>query len=207
MNQGLYAYSTNPKIFAISGYSYPLKYLSDYEFDVAFGYRSYSWGWATWRDRWENVDWEVSDYKRFKHSWKSRLEFNRGGSDLSGMLDNQMNGRINSWMIRWVYHQYKHGLYDVFPLISKVNNIGFTAAATHTSCSQLRYLTPIDKSENREFRFPLTVEINKVIQKQVKNKFSLFRRIKYRILDKLGLSNYLLSRKIDNNVIKSHSDD
>ena len=198
MNQGLEAYEANAKVFAVSGYSYPLKYASDYGYDASFGYRSYSWGWATWKDRWEMVDWEVSDYKHFSRSWNAKLKFNRGGSDLSRMLRHQMEGKLNSWMIRWVYHQHKHDLYDVFPTTSKVVNIGFTRAATHTVCSPLRYLTPLDKSDNRVFRFPTEAKVDVAINKQVRMKISIVRRLKYRIYDELGISPYILAKRMDN---------
>jgi GT2 family glycosyltransferase len=195
MNQCLEAYEANGKVFSVSGYSYPLKLATDYSYDATFGYRSYSWGWATWQDRWEKVDWEVSDYKDFSRSWKAKLKFNKGGSDLSRMLRHQMEGKLDSWYIRWVYHQYKLNLYDVFPRISKVNNIGFTRTATHTVCSPLRYLTPLDNFGNRIFKLPEQIEINKDISTQLKNKFSIYRRIKYRLLDSFGISNFLIRKR------------
>ena len=197
MNQCLDQYNHNPKVFAISGYSYPLKYSKDYIYDVAFGYRSYSWGWASWKDRWDKVDWEVSDYTNFLKSKSLQKSFNRGGSDLSAMLKKQMSGKLDSWMIRWVYHQFRNDMYDVFPTISKVLNNGFTKTATHTSsCSPLRYLTPLDKSQSRFFSFPMHVSINEVIIKQVQSKISLTRRIKFRLFDILKISKFLIENKL-----------
>lgn len=197
MNQGLEFYESNAKVFAVSSYTYPLKYAKDFNYDASFGYRSYSWGWATWQDHWDKVDWEVSDYKHFKYSLKEKFKFNRGGSDLSRMLRHQMEGELNSWMIRWVYHQYKQELYDVFPTTSKVINIGFTQLATHTVGSPLRYLTPLDKSENRIFRFPTEAKVDPKIYKQVQVKISLLRRLKYRIYDDLGISSYILAKQLE----------
>jgi hypothetical protein len=194
MNQALDFYENKPKIYAISGYSYPIKYNKTDNYDASFGLRSYSWGWATWHSRWKDVDWEVKDYSTFKKSFTQKLNFNRGGSDLSKMLRDQMEGKINSWMIRWVFHQYKHGLYDVFPRISKVNNNGFTKTATHTTCSPLRYVTPLDVSDKRNFEFDENIEINLQILHQVQHKTSVFRRIKYRLLDELFISNLILSK-------------
>lgn len=194
MNQALDFYEQQPKIHAISGYSYPIKYNKSDNYDASFGLRSYSWGWATWYDRWKNVDWEVKDYPKFKNSVSEKLKFNRGGSDLSKMLREQMEGKLNSWMIRWVYHQYKNQLYDVFPRISKVNNNGFTNAATHTNCSPLRYITPLDTTDKRTFEFDNKIEINPKTLKQVQRKISFSRRIKYRLFDLLGISEILLRR-------------
>lgn len=193
MNQCLDMYENNSKIFAVSGYSYPLRYRVDHIYDVSFGYRSYPWGWATWKSRWKEVDWDVSDYSIFKKSRMQQRSFNRGGSDLSSMLHKQMAGQLDSWMIRWVYHQYKHDMYDVFPKVSKIINNGFTKEATHTSsCSPLRYVTPLDQSNNRVFELPECVTLDNEIVKQFQSKLSLTRRIKYRLFDILGISNLLI---------------
>jgi len=194
MNQALDFYEQQPKIHAISGYSYPIKYNKSDNYDASFGLRSYSWGWATWYDRWKNVDWEVKDYLTFKNSVAEKINFNRGGSDLSKMLRDQMEGKLDSWMIRWVYHQYKNQLYDVFPRISKVNNNGFTNAATHTNCSPLRYITPLDISNKRTFEFDNQIEINKKTLKQIQKKISVLRRIKYKLFDLLRISALIINK-------------
>ncbi len=198
MNQALDFYEHQPKIQAISGYSYPLQYDKKDNFDASFGLRSYSWGWATWYTKWKDIDWEVKDYNEFINSANERKSFNRGGSDLSRMLRMQMEGKLSSWMIRWVYHQYKNQLYDVFPRISKVNNNGFTATATHTTCSPLRYLTPLDLTNKRIFEFDNNIAINPKTLKQVQRKISVIRRIKYRLMDMSGISNLILKKGMKN---------
>src|SRR5258706_1722860 len=63
MNAGLDKYKSEPDVFSISGYSFNLR--PPAEKYIESGYflkRGWSWGWATWADRWENVDWEVKDY-------------------------------------------------------------------------------------------------------------------------------------------------
>lgn len=189
MNQALEFYDKKKKFFAISGYSYPLKYPSDYNFDAAIGFRSYSWGWATWSDRWNSVDWEVKDYHQFIKNNIAVKDFSNAGSDLPKMLERQMNGQIDSWMIRWVYNQFKKRQFDVFPRVSKVLNIGFGKMATHTKCSSLRYKTTLDTSTNKHFIFPDETNVNKCIISQFKEKFSFHRRAYYKLLDKLNLSN------------------
>jgi hypothetical protein len=130
------------------------------------------------------------------------------------MLHEQMEGKLNSWMIRWVYHQYKNQLYDVFPRISKVNNNGFTKTATHTTCSPLRYLTPLDTSDKRTFEFDNRIEINPKTLKQIQRKISVVRRIKYRLMDESGISNLILTKGMKNlsqvytePLIRSNSED
>jgi hypothetical protein len=102
--------------------------------------------WATWKDRWESVDWEVRTYKSYRYNPYKRLKFNLGGSDMAHMLDKQMSGKINSWAIRFCYHQYVNNLLDVYPIVSKVTNIGFGKNATNTKKGYSCFRTIIDKS-------------------------------------------------------------
>lgn len=131
MNDALEFYKNNPKIWSISGYSPPIKIPSNYKSQVYYSYRASSWGWATWRDRWEKVDWEVSDYDEFMKNKKMQNKFNRGGLDMSDMLKAQMEGKIDSWAIRWCYTQSKLDMYTVYPVKSRVRNIGLDGTGTH----------------------------------------------------------------------------
>lgn len=181
MNTCLNKYESNNNVFSISGYSFNLG--TDYKSvaDVYFLNRGWSWGWATWRDRWNKVDWLVNDYTTFildKHAQKS---FAKGGSDLNGMLKKQMNGQLDSWAIRWFYWQFKVSGLTLYPLYSKVHNIGFDNNATHTTGSSNRYEPIIDLENKQFFSFPETIEISPFYQKHFQRKMGIRARICSRI--------------------------
>ncbi len=132
MNGALAFYKDNPKIWSISGYSFFDPATLDYPHDVYMGYRGCSWGWATWKDRWDLVDWDVKDYKWFKINPFMRRKFTVSGNDMPGMLDSQMKGFISSWAIRWCYQQNKLEMYTVFPKYSRIQNIGTDGSGTHS---------------------------------------------------------------------------
>lgn len=131
MNAGLEYYSNNPKIWALSGYSFPMKALDNYRDDVYLAMRGSSWGWATWADRWTTVDWEVKDYETIKYDWKKRLDFGRWGRDMPFMLDANVYGLNHSWAIRWCYSAYKQQKYTVYPKISRIVNAGTDGSGTN----------------------------------------------------------------------------
>lgn len=185
MNEALDFYERIDRVFAVSGYSYPLKSLRSAKYDNSFSCRSYSWGWATWQDRWRLVDWNMAHYDAFSSDRKARAAFGRGGSDLLKMLQRQVNGEIDSWMIRWVFAQYCHGLLDVFPSRSKIQNVGFGQGATHTVCSDRRYRTTLDESDRREFVFDPIPAVAPNVQSELEWKHSVFRRGLYKALDLL----------------------
>lgn len=181
MNQALDFYENNRQIHSISGYTLNLPSLKNYSKDFYFGYRASSLGWGTWLNKWEHIDWDVSDYRKFKGNIKKNIKFFRIGSDMPGMLKRQQNGKVDSWAIRWCYHQFKNDLVTVFASSSKVNHIGTGIDATN-AIGATKFDTPIDISGKRIFKFSNTIEINQRVNKEFRDKFSLKERIKTKIL-------------------------
>lgn len=162
MNEALEYYRNNNSIWSISGFNIPIDIPTEYHHDVYLSYRGCSWGWATWQDRWNQVDWNVSDYPEFKKNRKMRNNLNRGGKDMAFMLDDQMKGRIDSWAIRWCYTQSKLEMFTVYPVVSKIKNIGLDGSGTHSGISS-RYDTDLTIKKN--FRLS-EVEPNRDILKK-----------------------------------------
>jgi hypothetical protein len=180
MNDSLNYYRYNKKVLSITGYSNFISNTSNY--DVYFTHRASSWGWAIWKDRWSNIDWNVADYESFKYDIIERYNFNKMGSDMSYMLDNSMNNKIDSWAIRLSFHQFKHNLYSIHPFISKIKNIGFSLDATNTISNYNRFKTDLDSSLKTNFLFPMNPYLEENIIKQFIRPFSLRTRIYHKIL-------------------------
>lgn len=132
MNDALVRYQSDRRVWSISGYCPPITLPADYAESVFFTYRGSSWGYATWKDRWDQVDWAVTDYSSFRRSWTARKRLNRGGRDMAQMLALQMEGEIDSWAIRWCYAQSKLDALTVYPVHSLVQNIGLDGSGTHS---------------------------------------------------------------------------
>ncbi len=186
LNQGLNFYKGNDKIHSISGYTMPLKELNYLEADFYYALRASSWGWATWKEIWNKIDWEVRDYDLFQKSKKKKRSFNRAGSDMSYMLKNKIKGRIDSWAIVFCYEQWKNKRYAVFPRESKVENIGFSERASNTKFVIKEYMTTLDKSDKETFVFDKNVIPNRTILKQFSNNHSILVRLKNKILRFIG---------------------
>ncbi len=181
MNQALDRYESASKVYSISGYSFDLKKPRDYTSDVYFLNRGWSWTWATWKDRWERVDWNVSDYGEFSKDNLKMKNFSLLGSDVNAMLRKQMEGKIDSWAIRWVYQQYKCGGLTVYPVISKVYNHGFDQVATHNVGSNRRYVTRLDNTDKNIFNWPNNVAISTLYQQRFYWVMSVPRRMLSRL--------------------------
>jgi len=134
MNWGLRAFEDQPRIFSLTGYTFPPAYFSlpdDYENQIFLSPRCGSWSWATWRDRWETVDWEMLDFEEFMGDERRTTKFNEIGWDLSRMLELQHSGGIDSWAIRFCYAHFKASAYCVHPRSTLVHNSGLDRTGTH----------------------------------------------------------------------------
>ncbi|MCR5233016.1 MAG: glycosyltransferase [Lachnospiraceae bacterium] len=140
MNKCLDFYETDRRIWSISGYTPDLYAADTYDKSVYLNYRGSSWGWATWRDRWEMVDWSVGDYDRFRFDPVANIRFCFGGNDLPSMLRAQMKGHIDSWAVRWCYSQSRHNMYSIAPTVSLVSNNGLDGSGTNSKTEdRLKY--------------------------------------------------------------------
>lgn len=181
MNKALSKYENEQKVFSVSGYSMNLNQDVNQPGETYFLNRGWSWGWATWKNRWEHVDWEMKDYESFKNDKNKKSEFAMGGSDLNKMLRNQMEGALDSWAIRWFYHQLKVKGLTLYPTYSKVYNNGFDQLATHTTGSNSRYLPLLDEELSNEIFFPKSIEISEGYQKAFLKNMSVKARIRSKI--------------------------
>lgn len=184
MNQGLSRYENNKEVFSICGYSNKIKVPKDYAYDAYFCVRSSSWGWATWRDRWETVDWDLDDWPSVE---SNRRAFNKwGGSDCFGMLKGWKEGRNKSWAIRFCYAQFIQNKVSLFPVRSMLSNNGFDG--TGTNCKKWsRFKFDLTDLEKRNFRFTDNTDINSSLLRQ----FLSYNGILIRIWSKIM---YILNR-------------
>lgn len=198
MNDCLERYENRKDIFMIGGFNQQFHFPWWYRKDVYLAHRVCSWGWATWTDRWNKADWDVSDYAKICNDPQQQEIFNRGGDDLFPMLTDQMEGRIDSWAIRWEYCLYKHNATCLRPKKTLVNNCGFDGSGVH--CGIIRSNYTADFYTNPTYGIRLPKRIKKVGTIENNFKFSInptkeifsptymyrFRRF----LSQIGLYNY-----------------
>lgn len=185
MNEGLEFYHDNHEIMSISGYTLPpscMKFPKNFADDVYLNYRNSSWGWATWADRWDLVDWEIKDFHQFINDTEQKKLFNRGGDDLTDMLISQMEGRIDSWAIRFSYAHFKQRMYSICPHYSYVNNIGHDGTGTH--CGETHIFENDLSKAKRNCNFIQNIQLNKSVMLEF-NKFYRKKSLPMQGIDKL----------------------
>lgn len=168
-NGALDAFENDRKVWSISTDTLSSHMIRKCKEDILWTYRGECWGWASWADRWNKVDWEVSDYTKFIGSKKSQREFNRGGRDMTRLLQMQQNGEISSWAIRWCYQQYKEDMITVFPKYLKSYNIGLDGSGTNCGSETTVLLeTRLEKTWNFQYSMK-----NKTLLKEFRKKYFL----------------------------------
>jgi len=179
INQALDWYSDENNIFSVSGYNFPIQIPSNYKYDGYCSYRSMSWSWGTWLDKWEKADWEVKDYNEFVIDKNAKKLFNRGGDDLTDILKLQMNGKIDSWSIIWDYTHFKHNAFSFCPVKSKIYNIGFDGSGVHSSNNNVMQ-QKIKTEDTSQFHFFQGILVDDQFIKSVKkiHRYTFRRKIK-----------------------------
>ncbi len=134
MNAALDFYEPRKSVFSIGASRPPLSKMSipaDYGYDVFVSLRSCSWGWATWKDRWSQVDWSMSYYESFRKDKNLIEAFGRCGDDVLDLLEMQNAGKIDSWSIRFGFAHFANHAITILPCVPFVNNIGCDGSGTH----------------------------------------------------------------------------
>jgi hypothetical protein len=187
MNQALNRYESFADVLSVSGFSFVSKIPENYSYDVYFTNRSWSWGWGTWSSKIKLADWDVKDFSSFIESKEIQSLFNKsGGSDLTKMLRETMEGKIRAWDIRLFYYQFKNKLVTLYPVTSKVVNIGFTKEG-HNTFGYNRYKTSLDESNKQNFVFPDNSSVDKRLNAEFLKKNNLTNRIKTRVYSMIGV--------------------
>lgn len=155
MNQCLDYYENRKSVFSISATSRPHPerfYPSDYPFDVYVSLTHRPTGWATWKDRWNQVDWNADAYRIIKDNPAMKQAFNRLGADYYDALAYQQEKGQNVWSIRFALSHFVNHAVSICPIVSYINHIGWDSEATNATGGANRWM--FDKlADKKEIRF------------------------------------------------------
>ena len=139
MNTALDKYESYPSVFTISANRPPVNKMAipaDYEYDVFVSLRPFSTGWATWKDKWERIDWSLDYLDDFLKHPQQIKSFHHGGDDLTEMLCLQRDHKIDSWAIRYAFQHFYYHAVAILPCIPYVDNIGFDGTGMHSGTDE-----------------------------------------------------------------------
>lgn len=130
MNQGLELYKDEPRVASIHGYVYPTKA----ELPETFFIKGADcWGWATWKRAWDVFEPNGSKLLTEIENKNLGPEFNFNNMFMyTEMLKGQIEGRNNSWAVRWYASAFLKNMLTLYPGKTLVRNIGFDGSGTHS---------------------------------------------------------------------------
>ncbi len=94
------------------------------------------WGWATWRDAWQQRDGDMKAWPAFLRNKKSYLAalFEKPLERVYWLHQWQSvaDKKVDTWDYQWFFARITAGSYCIIPDVNLISNIGFGAEATHT---------------------------------------------------------------------------
>ncbi len=179
MSNALSFYKDDKNIGSISGYSFFNKN-PQYQDKIYLSPRHSSWGWGTWKNRWDKFVWDKKWVKKKYLNKKIRKKIEIGGKDLPKILKKQIDGEIDSWSIIFDLNCAIHKLYCLCPNKSLVLNIGLDNSGTHCKYDGGLNLN-FDKNYKVEKFYKL--KINYQIVKDIQKLFNIsyYQRVKNKI--------------------------
>ena len=136
MNDGLEVYADSPHVGAIHAWflSHTLGNLPETFFLLSTG----CWGWGTWKRAWDDFNADGQMLKNAIEQAGLTFQFNLDGSyPYMHMLTSQIEGKNDSWAVRWYASNFLHGRYTLNPARSLVTHIGMDASGTHCRINPL----------------------------------------------------------------------
>ena len=152
MNDGLLTYGNVEDVCSIHGYMYPHSTTLPETFFIR---GSDCWGWATWSQYWElfEPNGQILLQKLIDSGEIDKFDYYGNAGNIK-MLKNQINGKIDSWAIRWHASMFLSKKYTLYPDKSLIKNIGFDLSGTNSDNTRFFDTSVTD--------FPIIVQSQKV---------------------------------------------
>jgi glycosyltransferase involved in cell wall biosynthesis len=129
MNDALKFYENEPKVISICGYMYPVK-IDDCE--TLFLRIPDCWGWATWRRGWDLF---IDNGRQLYAGLEAKKLLRRlnleGSFNYAKILKEQIQGKNDSWAIRWYASALLNDKLSLYPAKTLVMNMGFDCSGRH----------------------------------------------------------------------------
>ena len=133
MNDALNLYGDAEEVISIHGYSYPVSGALPETF---FLRGADCWGWATWKRGWDLFEADGSKLLRELTGQGMGNDFDFDGSyAFVRLLQDCVDGKNDSWAIRWYASAFLKNKLTLYPGSSLVQNIGADGSGVHVGAT------------------------------------------------------------------------
>jgi len=169
MNEGLRLFEDRKDIGSINGYS--TEFLAENRFPPFFLLNNADcWGWATWKDRWANFEFDAKKIKD-RLIAENKVHLYEYGRHMS-ILNSQINGVIDTWDVQWHGTHILNNQKGVFARFTFIENIGQDGSGTHYNTDPGEQ--PVVHYKFNDYRISLTDYVANqplLFSQRVENKF------------------------------------
>jgi hypothetical protein len=190
MNEALEFYEKEEKVGSISGFLFPLNTTLPETFFLNY---SSSWGWATWKNRWELFEKDGNYlYNSLKQKQLQSLFNINDTYPFTRILRNQIRRNNDSWSIRWYASLILKNKLTLYPKKSLIKNIGHDATGIH--CDNRKGFETRLSSKPISIK-PIKINQNELVYKELQKYFKSIFWERFFSKIKRGLKNPLLEFK------------
>ncbi|NPV38360.1 MAG: nucleotide-diphospho-sugar transferase [Brevinematales bacterium] len=166
-------YKDDMRVGQISGFNYGYEN-DDLPYDYLFSIYPMIWGWATWRNRWENYSFELEDFDEIVSMKQFQFLFDEKELKQRLKIFNKVRkGLIDTWDYQWSYVLYKNFQFTVIPKKNYIINLGFGENSTHTAGKNPYTYVTLHETEG-EFRHPNYIVQDVRLYNLIKKRDSFF---------------------------------
>ena len=128
INKCLDLYDDRDDIFSVSGYQYPMEMPAGYAENIYIWQGYSAWGSGIWKKKFEKIDFKeesaINIVSEFTKDYKNMYKFNKISNHYIPILLSMKKRGIMLGDIYICLFLYLNKMYTVFPVISRVRNIG-----------------------------------------------------------------------------------
>jgi hypothetical protein len=157
MNDALFLYQNEKKIWHVSGWNYPID-SSNYQYNSYFLQMSNCWGWATWADRWKYFKKNPSYImKSWSREMRNSFTLQNANNNFWQQITYNKKNKINTWAIFWYATIFQNNGLCLNPVKTFTENIGNDGSGEN--CGD-KDIFKSDLSVDHNNNFPNLIQIN-----------------------------------------------
>lgn len=174
MNESLNIYKDNSDVYFICSYLWPNFYFDTFYSKDVFLWESYCpWGMGSWKNKWEKINFNLSDYKDFFSNLSLMKEFNKIDPNTIEILKADMAGKVIATDARISLYLYLTKKMSLFPSKTMCLNKGHDGKGTNGSTKNIYMHQELDEFNPKiDHDLKLNFEIKRYIYQK---KYSFIR--------------------------------
>jgi len=192
MNDSLNFYKNNKRIWHINGWNYPN--FGNSKKDVYADRMMNCWGWATWKDRWDKVSFDVNEIlKNFNKKKIYQFNLNESENFYHHLLANKKE-EIKTWAIFWQAAIFLNKGLCIRPNISYTENTGFDNSGVHCSYLMINKYKNNKLNLNKKNKF---INFKKENKESIKSVITFYKKNNYFLIRYINKYYYLFRKFIE----------